>query len=136
MVDDILLNKTAIIERCLKRIEEEYLGHESELESDFTRQDSIVLNLQRACEAAIDAAMHLVRVHRLGVPQSSRDAFVLLEKSGRLIPDLGASMQSMVGFLNVAVHAYQELSMTILRSILESRLDDFRRFSSWLIASQ
>jgi len=68
MVDDILLNKTAIIERCLKRIEEEYVGHEGELESDFTRQDSIVLNLQRACEAAIDAAMHLVRVHRLGVP--------------------------------------------------------------------
>jgi len=98
MVDDILLNKAAIIERCLKRIGEEYVGHEVELESDFTRQDSIVLNLQRACEAAIDAAMHLVRVHRLGVPQSSRDAFVMLEKSGCLAGELAASMQSMVGF--------------------------------------
>ncbi|MEA3412189.1 MAG: hypothetical protein U9R74_11715 [Pseudomonadota bacterium] len=33
----------------------------------------------------------------------------------------------------MAVHAYQELSLPILRSILESRLNDFRQFSSWLI---
>jgi len=43
------------------------------LETYITRQDSIILNLQRACEASIDAAMHLVRVKRLGIPQESRD---------------------------------------------------------------
>ncbi len=43
------------------------------LETYFTRQDSIILNLHRACEASIDAAMHLVRVKRLGIPQESRD---------------------------------------------------------------
>jgi len=43
------------------------------LETSFTRQDSIILNLQRACEASIDAAMHLVRVRRMGIPQESRD---------------------------------------------------------------
>ena len=53
MVDDILLNKVAIIERCLARLEQEYRGHENELETDLTRQDSIILNLQRCCEAAI-----------------------------------------------------------------------------------
>ena len=57
MVDDIALNKLAIIERCLARIREEYAGHETELATDFTRQDAIVLNLQRACEAAIDPGM-------------------------------------------------------------------------------
>ena len=69
MVDDVLLNKVAIIERCLERLEQEYRGHENELEDDLTRQDSIILNLQRCCEAAIDLAMHEVRVHRLGLPQ-------------------------------------------------------------------
>lgn len=59
MADDVLLNKAAIIERCLQRIHEEYSGHESALETDYTRQDAIVLNLQRACEAAIDLAMHV-----------------------------------------------------------------------------
>ncbi len=27
---------------------------------DFTKQDSIILNIQRACEASIDLAMHIV----------------------------------------------------------------------------
>ncbi|MDN5937471.1 MAG: hypothetical protein L0H83_02285 [Salinisphaera sp.] len=31
--------------------------------------DAIVLNRQRACEAAIDLAVHVVRVHRPGLPQ-------------------------------------------------------------------
>jgi hypothetical protein len=57
MVDDVLINKAAIIERCLKRIGDEYLGHESELDTNFTRQDAVILNLLRACAASIDAAM-------------------------------------------------------------------------------
>lgn len=27
---------------------------------DYTKQDSIILNIQRACEASIDLAMHIV----------------------------------------------------------------------------
>ena len=76
MPDDVLLNKAGITERYLQRIEEEYRGHEDELENNLTRQDSIILNLQRACEAAIDGATHIVRVRRLGLPQESREAFV------------------------------------------------------------
>ena len=47
-----------------------------------SRQDSILLNLQRCCEAAIDLAMHWVRVRRLGLPQESREAFTLLHDAG------------------------------------------------------
>jgi len=128
-MDNVLINKVAIIERCLARIAEEYRGHESELETNFTRQDSIVLNVQRACEASIDAAMHVVRVRKIGVPQQSRDAFRLLRDAELLPEDLAARMQAMVGFRNVAVHNYQDLSMPVLRSILDRRLDDFRDFA-------
>ncbi len=58
MADEVILNKVAIIERCLKRIAQEYEDHEDDLETDYTRQDAIVLNLLRASEAAIDLAMH------------------------------------------------------------------------------
>ena len=128
MADDVLLNKAAIIERCLARIAEEYQGHENELETNFTRQDAIVLNLLRACEASIDAAMHVIRQRRLGLPQESRDAFRLLEEAGLLTGDLSTEMQKMVGFRNVAVHNYRNHSMEILRSILSSRLGDFRNY--------
>jgi hypothetical protein len=55
-MDEVLLAKSATLERCLRRIAKEYQGHEDELETNFTRQDAIVLNLLRACEAAIDMA--------------------------------------------------------------------------------
>ena len=133
-MDDVMLNKAAIIERCLHRIEEEYRGHESQLESDFSRQDAIILNLQRACEAAIDGAMHVVRKHRLGVPQQSRDAFAMLESAGILDSGLSRSMQAMVGFRNVAVRQYQDLNLDIVRSILDSRLEDFRSLADRFVA--
>ena len=132
-MDEVLLGKAAIIERCLKRIADEYVGHEAELASNFTRQDAIVLNLQRSCEASIDAAMHLVRIHKLGIPTESRQAFEFLVKAGRLDADLGSKLISMVGFRNVAVHNYQELDLDILRSILAERLGDLRTFSALLL---
>jgi len=135
MVDDVLLNKAAAIERCLARIHEEYRGHEEELESNFTRQDAIVLNLLRACEAAIDMAMHVVRRRGLGLPQDSRDAFTLLGRAGLLPGESVARMQAMVGFRNVAVQDYQSLSLPVLRGILTSHLADYRVFSTALLGS-
>ena len=133
MADDVLLNKAASIERCLKRIDEEYRGHEREFETNQTRQDALILNLLRACETAIDAAMHLVRVRKLGLPQESRDAFKLLGKAGVLTDDLSGKLQKMVGFRNVAVHNYADLDLNIVRSIVEQRLGDFREFARLLI---
>ena len=135
MVDDVLLNKAASIERCLQRIAEEYQGHEHELVTDQTRQDAIILNLQHACEAAIDAAMHVVRVKRLGLPQESREAFSLLENAGLLSGELSQHMQAMVGFRNIAVHEYQKLNLDIVRAILTERLDDFQKFAKLLVKS-
>jgi uncharacterized protein YutE (UPF0331/DUF86 family) len=132
-MDEVLIGKANIIERCLRRIDEEYRGHEDELETNFTRQDALVLNLQRACEASIDAAMHLVRIHKLGIPTESRQAFEFLIKAEKIEPELGRKLIAMVGFRNVAVHNYQELDIEILRTILEQRLPDLAAFSQRLL---
>jgi uncharacterized protein YutE (UPF0331/DUF86 family) len=129
MADDVALNKVAVIERCLKRIEEEYRGYEAEFAGNLTRQDAIILNPLRACEASIDLAMHLVRRRRLGLPQESREAFTLLEQSGVLAAELATRMRAMVGFRNIAMHNYQKLNLDIVRSILERNLGDFRRYA-------
>ncbi len=129
MVDDVALNKAASIERCVRRVREEY-GDDPRSLDDQTRQDALVLNLQRACEASIDLAMHLVSRFRLGVPQESRDAFALLAQAKMLTPELTSRLMRMVGFRNVAVHDYQKLSLPIVRSIVENRLGDFLEFAS------
>ena len=130
MADDVILNKVAIIQRCLGRIQDEYCNHEDELETNFTRQDSIVLNVQRACEASIDLAMHLVRVYKLGIPQDSRSAFAMLAEKNMIPLELSSRLQAMTGFRNVAVHDYQKLSLAVLRGILNDRLSDFSSFST------
>jgi ketosteroid isomerase-like protein len=63
----------------VRRVREEHAGDDRNLLSSQTTQDAIILNLQRASETSIDAAMHLVRLHRLGVSQETREAFSLLE---------------------------------------------------------
>lgn len=127
MIDDIDLNKAAIIRRCLKRIEEEYRDDPRHLEN-FTTQDAIVLNLLRACEAAIDLAMHRVAQGRLGIPQASRDAFGLLVQNAILSQPTATAMKHMVGFRNIAVHSYQEIQLPILQAILEKHLADFESY--------
>jgi uncharacterized protein YutE (UPF0331/DUF86 family) len=130
MVDDVVLNKAATIERCVKRVRDLYADDDANLFEDITRQDAIVLNLQRACEAAIDLAMHLVRRQRLGVPQESREAFSLLAEAEVLDPRLAAALARMVGFRNVAVHEYQALQLPIVRSIIRERLADLLEFAA------
>lgn len=125
MGNDVIYNKIEIIERCLKRINEVYAGNFENL-NDYTKQDSIVLNIQRACEAAIDLAMHIVSEKKLGMPQNSRDAFELLITNKLIDGKLAGKLMAMIGFRNIAVHNYQNLNLDIVREIIEKHLEDFR----------
>lgn len=129
MPDDVVLNKAAIIERCVARVREEHKGDARNLTDNLTRQDSIILDLQRACEAAIDLAMHLVRERRLGIPQESRDAFDLLLQAGLIEAGPAGRLKRMVGFRNVAVHDYRKLDLQIVQKIVTDHLDDFLEFT-------
>lgn len=131
MIDDIDINKAAIIRRCLSRVREEVCGNPAVL-NHFTIQDSIILNILRACEAAIDLAMHRVSKNRHGIPQTSREAFDLLEKNSVISADCASAMKNMVGFRNIAIHSYQELQIPILQAIVSQHLTDFETFLSEL----
>ncbi len=83
--DKVLLNKAAIIERALKRMKQEY-RFDPELKN-HTHIDAMILNIERACQAVIDAAQHIVSRNRLGMPQNSAEAFILLEQAGVIETD-------------------------------------------------
>jgi uncharacterized protein YutE (UPF0331/DUF86 family) len=87
--------------------------------------DAVVLNVQRACEQAIDAACREVSRRGLGVPADSADAFTILERERVLSPAVAERMRRMVGFRNVAVHEYRKLDPTVVRTVVEHRLGDF-----------
>jgi uncharacterized protein YutE (UPF0331/DUF86 family) len=118
MADDVLLNKAAAIERCVARAREEYAA---------------ILNIQRACEAALDMGQHLIRRERLGVPQSARDVFALLARAGWIDAGLADALKRMVGFRNIAVHEDQALQLPITAAIITSHLDEFLQYSRALL---
>lgn len=126
--DDVILNKAAIIKRRVARAREEYDRDPATFATDFTRQDAAILNVQRACEAALDCGQHVIRRERLGVPQSARDVFRLLAEGGWIDQALAGAMQKMVGFRNIAVHEYQTLQLPITVAVIRDHLDEFHAF--------
>lgn len=133
MADDVLINKAATIERCVSRAREEYLSNPETFKKDYTRQDAATLNIQRACEAALDMGQHLIRREKLGVPQSARDVFALLAQAGWIDVALADALKHMVGFRNIAVHDYQSLNLPITIKIIEQHLDEFLTYSKALL---
>jgi uncharacterized protein YutE (UPF0331/DUF86 family) len=121
--DDISWNKVSIIQRALNRSLEEYQKN-SYLEN-YTELDALILNLERACQASIDLAMHIVAQKQLGVPQSSSDAFRILESHSMIDKVTAKSLMAMVGFRNIAIHEYQKLNLNIIHQIMRK---DYRVF--------
>lgn len=122
--NNVVLNKIETIERCIRRINEVYENNPENLK-DYTKQDSIMLNIQRACEASIDLAMHIVSKKKLGIPQSSRDAFDVLNHKNIINDNLCKNLKAMVGFRNIVVHDYQSVNIKIVKSIISNNLNDF-----------
>jgi len=96
-MDDITLNKLATINRCLGRIREEFTSEEA-FKCNHTKQDSVILNLQRAIEACIDICNHIIRKNKLGVPQSSRNSFELVVQGGVINQDMAERLKKWWGY--------------------------------------
>ena len=135
MNDEVLLAKAETIERCVARVRGTYVGNEEAFEHSFDLQDIVVLNLQRACESAIDMANRTIKLRRLRYPKESKDSFRILAQAGMLPGEIATSMVAMVGFRNIAVHDYQTLDLAKVRRIVEERLTDLSAFSRAMLAA-
>ena len=123
----VLINKYESIEKCINRINEEYNNNPDNLE-DYRKMDAIVLNLQRACEMATDAAMYVVSNRRLGIPQTKKEAFEKLNQNGLISDEMCANMKGMIGFRNIAIHEYKQIDEDIVCDVIENHLEDIKEF--------
>lgn len=128
----VILNKFETIEKCINRINEEYQNNPENLD-DYRKMDMIVLNLQKACEAVLDLAVYIVSTRKLGLPQTKREAFILLEENNIIDSKMSKNMQGMVGFRNIAVHDYKEIDEEILKDVIENHLNDLLDFARILL---
>lgn len=134
MADDVVIQKLASIERCLSAVRRYVADDLTRLEDPMVL-DAVVLNLQRACEQAIDAACREVSRRGLGVPTDSADAFTILEQERILPTPVAERMRRMVGFRNVAVHEYRRLDPAVVRTVVAHRLGDFEALCRALVSA-
>ncbi|HDN26085.1 MAG TPA: DUF86 domain-containing protein [Thioploca sp.] len=133
-MNEVALNKKISIERCIQQIRNFY-AQKSDLpfDTDYLKQDAIAMNLQRACQLAIDLANHTIKVKKLGLPQDSKNSFELLAVAKVIDPQLSGNLQAMVGFRNVLVYEYQELDLGVMIDVIENHLDKLRVFANCLL---
>ena len=129
MPDNVIVAKAETIERCIKRARTE-LASSGDFDNDYTHQDAAVLNVERACEAAIDIANRIIRLRGLGVQASTRDAFDRLLEAGVIDRAICDKLKRMTGFRNIAIHRYHELDPAVVRAVIEKEVDDLLEFGA------
>ena len=129
MVDkDMVLNYLAELENSLKRIEEMDFTFDMIL-GDEDIQDLLDRRMQKAIEAAIDVAAHIVAAENLGRPKSAADLFVFLQKARIIDSKIAQAMSQAVGFRNILVHQYSEIDYHLAYDDLKEKLIDLRVFA-------
>lgn len=78
-------------------------------------------------EACVDIAQHICSAQGWGPPADNGDAMKVLGRQGLLAADLSDAMRKAVGFRNVLVHEYVEVSDEVVLSRLAS-LGDLEQF--------
>lgn len=124
---DVILAKVGNIQRCLRRINE-ITGNDPDALDEIDKQDIFVLNLQRAIEATIDIATHIIASEGLGLATTIKENFNILRDAGIIDDELMKKLRSMVGFRNIAIHDYTSIDINILKSILKNNLKDIEEF--------
>ena len=129
---DALAQKASRVERCIARAREEH-ALASDFKADHSRQDAAILNLQRACELAIDMGNMVIAQEQWGLPQSAREVFSVLAERGMLDANITSQLHRMVGFRNIAVHEYDNLDMGIVERVITHDIESVRRFASTVL---
>lgn len=125
MINETILNKKISIERCIVQVEKYYAQRgDAPFKDNYLLQDAIAMNLQRIGELAIDIANYLIKKKKLGLPQDSADAFVLLQRAGLISETLMQHMKGMVGFRNIVVHEYKKLDLAVMLNVIEHHLHE------------
>ena len=130
--EDIVLAKLGLIDEALGRIGR-VVESRGELQP-WIVDDLYALYLQRAVEACIDLANHLIAENRWTTPSTASEAFRTLNEHGVVDDAFASTLIAMVGFRNVAVHSYDSLDLDVVRAIVDEHLDDLRRFSRRIVA--
>jgi uncharacterized protein YutE (UPF0331/DUF86 family) len=133
-MNDVAINKIQSIQRCVQRAREGFRSDPEGFDTNYTLQDAAILNVLRACEQAIDLANHVIRLGKMGIPNTSAESFDLLRNKSVIDADLAVRLKKMIGFRNTIIHEYQRMNLDIVKTVIVSGLDDLIAFAGRVMA--
>lgn len=125
---ELVAKKLAFIETCVAELRR--LANPEIIETDIREERFVEHTLQMAIQAAQDVASHIVSDERMGEPRTNRELFDLLARNGWLEEPDAALLGNMVGFRNILVHGYGDVDLSVVRDVLENRLDELLQFAA------
>ena len=124
---DIVLAKASTVRKTLATIRRLKAADAPRLEA-WIVQDVVVLNLQRAAQACLDLANHLITANSWELPRSARHSVEILRDASVIPREQSQVMVGVMGFRNIAVHDYAALDPAIVDAIVAKHLGDLERF--------
>ncbi|KAF0221015.1 MAG: hypothetical protein FD174_728 [Geobacteraceae bacterium] len=113
---------------ALERLDDLRKLSSHEFTADPHKVGSAKYSLIVAIEGAVDLCNHIIAKNGFRTPEDYADTFRVMEERGAFAADFTAALIQMARFRNRLVHIYWDIDDTELHRIIETRLDDIRRF--------
>jgi uncharacterized protein YutE (UPF0331/DUF86 family) len=124
---DVVLSKISIVKRCLETIKKATKLNPEKLDDVFI-QDVFILNVQRSVQACMDMTNIIISQNSWKLPSTYKESFLILLENKVISVDMATIMGKMCGFRNIAVHDYQQITSSIMKTILTHHLKDFEEY--------
>lgn len=129
MIDRMVVEKKLLeLHGYLEELEAARKISQDELNASLAKQWQICHGLQLAIQTLLDIGNHILAARAENQVEDYAD---IIDKLGerKIIPlQFARSIRGMAGLRNLLVHEYARLDLTIIYSVLQNRLSDFRHF--------
>ncbi len=124
----ILAERTASVQRHLRRVAERLPSDAAALRPATDATDAVILHRWQAVQVVIDVAVSSCVALGLGSPATYGDGFRLLAAHDVIEPALAERLVRAAGFRNVLVHAYADLDLARVHAAAVEGPDDLLAF--------
>jgi len=119
---------TSEILTALERLEDLKKLTKAEFIADPHKIGSAKYNLIVAIEGAVDLCNHVISKNGFRAPEDYTDTFIVMKEKGAFDEEFTRSLIQMVRFRNRLVHIYWDVDDAELYKIIQTNLQDIRRF--------
>ncbi|HDL21119.1 MAG TPA: DUF86 domain-containing protein [Nitrospirae bacterium] len=104
-----------------------------ELKRDHTLKGAVERYLQLSAECVIDIAEIMISELGLRKPEEYKESIDILGEAGVIPNDFAYYFSPLAGFRNILVHEYTKVDLSEVHRHLQKDLDDFEKFSRYII---